>query len=137
MKDTLPYLINLPPFMQKDTDLDSLNVLKKSLFVIKGKLVGFIVNKTDGKLFCSLINLLFRADGKIFYEDGKYYKISKNKDNIYYPNKRILRSVVDYKSNLDRLFLTYCLHKVDFDKENVIVDCGSCLLYTSDAADES
>ena len=84
MKDTLPYLINLPPFMQKDTDLDSLNVLKKSLFVIKGKLVGFIVNKTDGKLFCSLINLLFRADGKIFYEDGKYYKISKNKDNIYY-----------------------------------------------------
>ena len=125
MKDTLPYLINLPPFMQKDTDLDSLNVLKKSLFVIKGKLVGFIVNKTDGKLFCSLINLLFRADGKIFYEDGKYYKISKNKDNIYYPNKRILRSVVDYKSNLDRLFLTYCLHKVDFDKENVIVDCGS------------
>ena len=125
MKDTLPYLINLPPFMQKDIDFDSLNVLKKLFFVIKGKLVGFIVNKTDGKLFCSLINLLFRADGKIFYEDGKYYKISKNKDNIYYPNKRILRSVVDYKSNLDRLFLTYCLHKVDFDKENVIVDCGS------------
>ena len=51
MKDALPYLINLPPFMQKDIDFDSLNVLKKLFFVIKGKLVGFIVNKTNGRLF--------------------------------------------------------------------------------------
>ena len=58
MKDTLPYLINLPPFMQKDTDLDSLNVLKKSLFVIKGKLVGFIVNKTDGKYFMRMESII-------------------------------------------------------------------------------
>ena len=97
MKDTLPNLINLPPFMQKDIDLDSLNVLKKLFFVIKGKLVGFIVNKTNGRLFCSLINLLFRSDGKIFYEDGKYQKISKNNDNIYYPNKRIQRVLINYE----------------------------------------
>ena len=96
MKDTLPYLINLPPFMQKDTDLDSLNVLKKSLFVIKGKLVGFIVNKTNGRLFCSLINLLFRSDGKIFYEDGKYQKVSKNIAAVSkIPNKGLGKTIND------------------------------------------
>ena len=50
MKDTLPYLINLPPFMQKDIDLDSLNVLKKSLFVIKGKLVGLMQDRQNARL---------------------------------------------------------------------------------------
>jgi len=125
MKDTLPYLINLPPFMQKDIEFGSFSVLKKFIFVIKGKFIAFIVNKTNGRLFCTFINFFFRSDGKIIYDQGKYHKISKNNDHIYYPNKRILRSVIDYKSNLNRLFLTYCLHKINFDEDNVVIDCGS------------
>tara|TARA_Y100000817_G_scaffold314859_1_gene315592 strand:+ start:2461 stop:3342 length:882 start_codon:yes stop_codon:yes gene_type:complete len=125
MKETLPYLINLPPFMQRGVDLDNFNILQKVFFVLKGKLIGLIINKTEGSLFCFLINIFYSKDGKIYFENKRYYKVTKNNEKIYYPNKRILRSVKSYDNNLNRLFESYCLDILDFDSKNLVIDCGA------------
>ena len=67
MKFTLPYIINLPPFMFRGVDVDSLSTLKRLLFIIKGKFLSFVINKIDGNAFCRIINIFYREKSKNFF----------------------------------------------------------------------
>jgi len=125
MKLQLPYLVNIPPFMLKGLENVEISFPKKLYLIIKGKLVSLIIKATNGKLFCFLLNLLFKHDGRINF-DGKYYlKNISNNEKIYYPNKRIQRVLVNYELHLERLISSYNLDSLDFTDDDVLVDCGS------------
>ena len=125
MKFTLPYIINLPPFMFRGVDVDSLSTLKRLLFIIKGKFLSFVINKIDGNAFCRIINIFYREKSKIFFENNLYKKEIENLGKVSYPNKRILRMVNNYKLQFSRLLDSYCLNSIEINNGDIILDCGA------------
>lgn len=125
MDNNLPYLVNLPPFMFRGVNVNNMGAISKLFFILKGKILSLIVNKTNNKLFCKLINLIYKKDGKINFYDGKYIKENKNFQKIYYPNKRILRVVNNYEIQLEKIFNTYCINSVNLKNGDLVLDCGA------------
>lgn len=125
MKHNLPYLINLPPFLLKDLDTKNLRGLSLVWLILKGKILSILINNTKKKFFCFVINIFFKKDGKIIYSNKKYKKITKNGQEIFYPNKRILRVVKSFELHLNRLFSSYCLDKIVFLDGDTVLDCGA------------
>ncbi len=125
MKYMLPYIINLPPFMFRGVDINKLNSFQKFLFIIKGKLLSFIIKNSNGSLFCKLINFFYKEESKIYYEKNYYKKNLENIGIISYPNKRILRMVNNFHLQLEKLYLSYCLNYIDFNDQDVVIDCGA------------
>ena len=77
-------MINLPPFLIRDMNLDKINLLKKIKLIIFGKFLSLIINKINGNYFCLILNIFFNRDGKIYFEQDKYYKLLKNNDQGIY-----------------------------------------------------
>ena len=123
MINNLPYLINLPPFIFRGVNVDEFSFLQKIFFILKGKIVSIIINNTNEKIFCKLINSLFR-DSDISYRSGLYIKNYKDLE-IYFPNKRILRLVNNPELSFDKIYHSYCIEKISFSSNDVIVDCGA------------
>ena len=117
-------LFNFPEIITRDKDLTSISKFKKVLLVLKGILFIFIINKTNGKIFCSLVNFFYNSEGKIFFGDKQYYKFIDNR-KLYFPNKRILRVVGNHESQLNKLYRDYCLEYISFNNGDVVVDCGA------------
>ena len=69
MKNTLPHLINLPPFVYRGLSVENYGLIRKIFFVIYGKIISLTINLTEKKIFCFLINLFFR-DTKVVYSSG-------------------------------------------------------------------
>ncbi len=124
MKHSLPYILNLPPFTYRGIDFTSKSFLYKTFFIIRGKILSFIINNFKSQIFCFMINLFYPKKSKIYYEDGFYKKDIKNLKTIIYPNKRILR-IVHHEDLFKRIYETYCLHHIDFEEKDVVVDCGA------------
>jgi len=123
VKNTLPYLVNLPPFLYRGKNVDEFNIIQKIIFLIYGKLISIIVNNTNRKFFCFLINLLVK-DSKISYKDEKY--VSKfNNQSIYFPNKRVLRFVNKPELLVNKTFEAYCLDQIKFKDSDTVIDCGA------------
>ena len=120
----MPHLINIPPFMFKSKNVETFSIMQKIYFIIKGKLVGLVINKTNKSLFCRLINFLFPKGGKLHYEENLYF-YSKDDLKIFYPNKRVIRYVDNYPLQLLTLFNSYCLNSINFQTKDVIIDCGA------------
>lgn len=118
-------LLNLPSFIFFDKDLKKLNKLQKIFLLIKGLYFIFVMNFTKGKVFCFLCNLIYKKNGKIYYSDGKYFKYVNSNKKIYYPNKRIDRVMVDHEKNFKNLYKTYLLDKINFEKNDRVIDCGA------------
>lgn len=116
-------LINLPDFIFIGKDLSNTSKIKKLTLLIKAVFLIFVFNKTKNKYFCFIINLIFR-NAKIQFDGLHYYKKIEGK-NFYYPNKRIERIIIDHKEFLNRLFQTYCLENISFDKNDKVIDCGA------------
>ena len=125
MDNNLPYLVNLPPFMFRGVNVNNMGAISKLFFILKGKILSLIVNKTNKTLFCKLLNLIYKKDGKINFYDGKYIKENKNFQKIYYPNKRILRVVNNYEIQLEKIFDTYCINSVNLKNGDLVLDCGA------------
>jgi len=125
MKNQLPHIINLPPFMFRGINFSSLNIISKAIFIIKGKLLSCIINYTNNKLFCSLLNFFYSKDGKIFFKDGLYYKITQDKRKYFYPNKRVLRVVNNYQQKFNSILDAYCINYLDLKSGDTLVDCGA------------
>ena len=118
-------IIDSPDFMFNDININNLSKSKKIYFFIKGILVGIIYKNFKGKLFCSLLNIFFPTKSKISFKDGNYYKSVFENKKIYYPNKRIVRVVNNYKFHFNFLFETYCLNEINFKQGDTIIDCGA------------
>ena len=124
MKHSLPYILNLPPFTYRGIDFNSRSFLYKIFFIIRGKILGFIINNFKNKIFCFLINLFYPKKAKIYYEDNFYKKDIKNLETIIYPNKRILR-IIHHEELFNRIYETYCLHHLNFEENDIVLDCGA------------
>ena len=125
MKLQLPYLVNVPPFMLKGLENKKISFLHKIYLIIKGKFVSLIISRINGKLFCLLLNLLFKNDGNLYF-DGKYYFKKLNEDKkIYYPNKRIQRVLINHVLHFERLLDSYNLGLVKFEDNDLVIDCGA------------
>tara|TARA_A100001011_G_scaffold400831_1_gene519543 strand:+ start:8532 stop:9386 length:855 start_codon:yes stop_codon:yes gene_type:complete len=118
-------MINLPYFLTRDINLDKINLFKKINLIIFGKFLSVIINKVNGNFFCHIINIFFNRDGKIYFEKEKYYKLLKNNEKIYFPNKRILRIVKSVKFQYDLIIDTYMLDEVGLIDKDTVIDCGA------------
>ena len=117
-------LFNFPEIITRDKDLKSISKFYKMLLFLKGILFIFIINKTKGTTFCILINIFYSKQGKIYFRENQYFKLIGDR-RLHFPNKRILRVVGNHVNQLNQLFQDYCLESIDFNKGDVIVDCGA------------
>ena len=62
MKKTSSSIINLPSFVHQIYKFDELKVFAKIRVIFIGKITQFLINKFEGKLFCRLINFLFKKN---------------------------------------------------------------------------
>lgn len=124
MKNSLPYLLNLPPFMFNGLDIENYRFIKKTIFILKGKILSIIINNFNGNIFCLLINFFYWKDNKISFKNNLYFK---NLDNniIFYPNKRILRVVNNYSHHFSKILKSYCIDVLDLKDGDLVVDCGA------------
>lgn len=120
-------LVDLPFFVYRKKSVNNMNLLSKILFLIKSKFIILIYKFFNDQLFCFLMNLFYKKDGKISF--SKKYKtfIKQHKDNqIHYPNKtRILGSMVNHNYELDNLLYSYGLENFKIEKNDLIIDCGA------------
>ena len=117
-------LLNLPDFIVNNLN-QNLNRYQKIYYLLKGLLVNVFYSKLNGKAFCYFINFLVKEETKIKYSGKYYYKNIYDDVKIYYPNKRIDRVIINPLKNFEVLYDSYCLDKVDFKKNNVVVECGA------------
>jgi len=125
MKNNLPYLINIPPFLLKDLKETDLSFYSKLFLILKGKFFGFVIKFFNGNIFCYIMNCFFRNDGKIFFKEGKYLKLTNNKVKLFYPNKRVLRVMRNAESHLDRIYQSYCIESIGLKNGDTVIDCGA------------
>jgi len=121
-------IINLPSFIFQIYDVENLNIFKKVYVLFLGKLSQIVIKRLNNVTFCRMMNLLFGKHSQIkFDKDSQSYFKNVDKElNIYYPNKRITRTLQKNTVNLfDTLFKTYCLDEIEFSDGDTIVDCGA------------
>jgi FkbM family methyltransferase len=120
-------IVDLPFFVYRKKNVSNMNLLSKIIFVIISKFIILIYKLFNEQLFCFLMNLFYKKDGKISF--SKKYKtfIKQHKDSeIHYPNKtRILGSMVNHKYELDNLVYSYGLENFKIEKNDLIIDCGA------------
>ena len=102
-------IINVAPFFLRNKDIDKMKSVQKLLLIVNGKLITFLFNKTSKNIFCAIFNIIYRNDGKIYFEDNKYIKRSPEGRNIAFPNKRVMRLVNDYKSQIMNFYNIYII----------------------------
>ena len=121
-------IVNLPSFIFQIYDVENLNIFKKIYVLLIGKLSQIVIKKLDNVAFCRVMNLLFGKFSQIKFEKDSqiYFKNIDKQVKIYYPNKRITRTLQKNTLNLfDTLFKTYCLDEIDFSDGDTVVDCGA------------
>lgn len=120
-------VFDLPFFVYRKKSVSNMNLLSKIMFVINSKFIILIYKLFNEQLFCFLMNLFYKKDGKISF--SKKYKtfIKHHKNNeIHYPNKtRILGSMVNHNYELDNLVYSYGLEDFKIGKNDLIIDCGA------------
>jgi FkbM family methyltransferase len=117
-------IIDLPDFMFTNNN-KQFTKLSKILMTLWGLFIGFIHKNTEGKLFCFLMNLFFKKDGKIYFKDNSYSKRLWDDSEFSYLNKRIDRIIINHRAHFKMLFDTYCLDSIDFNNGDLIIDCGA------------
>ena len=124
MIESLPHLVNIPPFMFRRIDYKNLSIFSKILFVIKGKFLAFIIKHGNNKIFCFFINIFYSKHGKInFFKN--MFEFQKNNKKFYYPNRRVLRVVNGYQIKFNLILESYCLKSINFEENDWIIDCGA------------
>ena len=121
-------IINLPSFIYQVYEIEKVNLIKKLLIIIIGKVSQIIIKHFNNSLFCFFMNLFFHKHSKINYDrkTNTYNKQLVNELQISYPNKRITRVIQkNYSLLFNNLFKTYCLDQINFEKGDTIIDCGA------------
>ena len=117
-------LINIPDYLYINLDLNNLSNFQKAKLIIKGKLIALIFNIKSENLFCLIMNFLHGKDGKIYFENNYYVKKTKDR-KVFYPNRRISNIFLDYQLHINKFFKTYCLDEINFQDNDLVIDCGA------------
>lgn len=124
MANLYPQLIKIPAFMTKFIDINNLNILKKLFLILKGKLTILILSKGSKKIICFYLNNFFSFNGKLKHDGKNFIKVVDSR-NIYYPNERITRILINEAEFLNHIYDSYLLNQIQFDKSDLVVDCGA------------
>ena len=116
--------INIPDYISKNKDISNLNKTQKSIILIKGKILSLIINKTSGKFFSFLVNLLFLDKGKVYFEND-LYTYEDYQFKLFYNNKRVLRPAFGVNNLFNELSEDYLLDFISISENDLIVDCGA------------
>ena len=119
-----PEIIKVPAFMTKFVNVDDMSFLSKLKLILKGKLTALIFKKASNNFICKYLNLFFKFNGKLVYEENKFIKKNQN-SKLYYPNLRITRVLLDEKYFLEHLYDSYLLNNIDFNDQDLVIDCGA------------
>ncbi len=117
-------LVNIPNYLFYNLEVEQFNIFQKIFFLIRAKLIIFILNKFNKQLFCSLINSVGHSKEKIKYENQNYF-IENNNNKIFYPKDRLNRTFIGFEKRLNILAETYGLNEVSFQKGDTFLDCGA------------
>lgn len=117
-------IIDLPDFMFQGLDRSKVSKIKKIYLFVKGVLIGFINKKTNKKLYCLLINIFFN-NANLNFNGFQYSKKLEHNLEIFYPNKRIDRVIINPERHFNFLFESYCLDKIKFLENDLVIDCGA------------
>lgn len=118
-------IINLPPFYLRGKNLSRMNFFAKVVYIFLGKILSYLILWTSKGLFCFLINLIYKNDGKIFYRDKYYIKKTPSGKEIAFPNKRVLRLVNEFDAQVQKFRDAYLLDLVPISNYDTVVDCGA------------
>ena len=120
-------VVDLPFFVYRKKSVSNMNLLSKMMFIIKSKFIILIYKLFNEQLFCFLMNLFYKKDGKIsFSKKNKTFIKHHINNEIHYPNKtRILGSMVNHNYELDNLLYSYGLENFKISKNDLIIDCGA------------
>jgi len=118
-------IINLPPFYLRGKNLSRMNFFAKVVYIFLGKILSYLTLWTSKGLFCFLINLIYKNDGKIFYRDKYYIKKTLSGKEIAFPNKRVLRLVNEFDVQVQKFRDAYLLDLVPISNNDTVVDCGA------------
>ena len=61
-------IINLPSFIYQVYEIEKVNLIKKLLIIIIGKVSQIIIKHLNNSLFCFFMNLFFHKHSKINYD---------------------------------------------------------------------
>ena len=125
MKNQLSHIVNIPPFIYRIYNLENSNFFIKILIIFKGKITQFAINNLNGSLFCKFMNLFYGKYSRIYFDNKNYYKFIADDKNIFYPNKRVTRVISPKNFIFNNIYDSYCLYDIDFEKNDLIVDCGA------------
>ncbi len=124
MANLYPQLIKIPAFMTKFIDINNLNILKKLYLILKGKLTIYILGKESNMIICFYLNNFFSFQGKLKHDGSNFIKVIGSQ-NIYYPNERITRILINQVKFLEHIYDSYLLNQIKFHKSDIVVDCGA------------
>ena len=117
-------LVNIPNYLFYNLNVGQFNFFQKIFFLLRVKLIIFILNKFNKQLFCSLVNRIGYTKEKIKFENQNYY-IENNNNKIFYPKDRLNRIFIGFEKRLNILAETYGLNEVSFQKGDTFLDCGA------------
>lgn len=117
-------LVNIPNYLFHNFNVEEYNFFQKIFFLLRAKIIIFILNKFNNQLFCSLMNSIGCTKEKIKFKNKNYY-IVHNKNEIYYPKDRLNRIFIGFEKRLKILIDTYGLEMVSFKDGDTFLDCGA------------
>ena len=120
-------LLNLPYFVFRKSRNFEFGFIGKLYFLINSYLITYLFKFFNEKSFCKIMNLFYKNDGKIYWDQDKLLFFKNYKNNIiYFPDKfRIAGSMVNHQYELNNLLDSYCLNKFEINPNDTVVDCGA------------
>lgn len=119
----MPAFLHYPHYVLSDEHKKNLGFTLKFYFLIISLLTIFIEKYTNRKLYTVLINIVHRKKVKLNYVEENY-TATQNDLTFYYPNKRATRMLNGIEELSEKIFNHYCLDKITFEKNDLIIDCG-------------
>lgn len=118
-------LIHLPYFLYLEKDFRKLGKLSKLIFLIRGKIIGFIISNTSDKLFAFIANNFLNFKNKLIIENNLII-VEEDEKRYYFPNLfRALVYLIGF-GRIHQLFLEgYCIDKIEINSDDTVLDCGA------------
>jgi len=118
-------LVHLPYFLYIEKDIQKMGKISKLIFLIRGKIIGFILSNSSDKFFTYFANIFLNFKNKLYIENNLIF-VQEDQKRYYFPN--LFRALVYLNgfSKIHQLFLeSYCIDKIELTSDDIVVDCGA------------
>ena len=120
----MPTLINTPTYILNNLDIPSLSKSKKLYYLFIGLIFVLLEKFLSPKNFCFFVNKLSFVKVEVSYKDN-FFIIKDDFGEFFYTNMRFTRMLSGILKTSEKLAREYLLEDLDFNNEDIIIDCGS------------